>query len=139
MSVAIWLGERADNYSDAKSVYVTATSVFSDFMNQILKGQKTEDFITAADPDYDETYFDAKYHIGTSGSWEYSEQDYAGGSSSYYSSSSSSSSSASSTYSTDSERSYGDALGSTYDDSDYSDSGPSGGLAQTMTSVSGTG
>lgn len=96
MSVAIWLGERAANYSEAKSVYSTATSVFSDFMNQILKGQKTEDFPEADEPDYDEDYFDAKYHIGSSGSWTYSDMDDKGSTDTYWWESSSSSSSSTS-------------------------------------------
>jgi penicillin-binding protein 1A len=139
MSVAIWLGERADNYSDAKSVYVTATSVFADFMNKVLEGQKIEKFITADDPDYDESYFDADYHIGTSGSWVYSSKDYASGSSTNSSGSNGSSSSSSSTSANDSARSYDDAMSNTYDDADYRDAGSDDGLSQTMTSVSGTG
>ena len=42
-SVAIWLGERAENYVDAKPIYNTdATSTFSDFLNRVLAGAHRE-------------------------------------------------------------------------------------------------
>lgn len=74
MSVAIWLGQRADNYADAKPVNnATAASVFADFMDRILEGQSVVQFPTAATPKYDQNYKDDKNHIGK-GTWYVDEE-----------------------------------------------------------------
>lgn len=49
LSVAIWLGARVE---EQMPEYITATSVFSDFMNQVLKGQPIKQFPTAKNPKY---------------------------------------------------------------------------------------
>ncbi|MEG2850283.1 MAG: PBP1A family penicillin-binding protein, partial [Raoultibacter sp.] len=49
MSVAIWVGAVQERQMPES---VTATSVFSDFMNQVLEGQPVEQFPTAKDPVY---------------------------------------------------------------------------------------
>lgn len=79
-AVAIWLGERTDNYVDAKPVRTTAASVFSGFLNRVLAGEPIEKFPEADSPAY-RTYTDEENHIG----------GYYGGSSSSSSSSSSAS------------------------------------------------
>ncbi len=66
-SVAIWLGERADTYSEASRVTSTAASTFADFMNRVLAGKPIEEFPTAGEPDYIKNYVDSKYHIGNGG------------------------------------------------------------------------
>ena len=63
MSVAIWLGDRAD-YVDAKPIFPTCTSVFSSFMNRILEGQPVEQFPTAGSPKYIANFSNSEYHIG---------------------------------------------------------------------------
>ncbi|MEG0070420.1 MAG: transglycosylase domain-containing protein [Raoultibacter sp.] len=63
LSVAVWLGARVQRQMPE---WVTATSVFSDFMDQVLGGQPIEQFPTAQDPVYKPVY-DATLHIGTSG------------------------------------------------------------------------
>lgn len=68
MSVGIWLGERTENYTEAKPVSITTTSVFADFMNKVLEGEPIEQFKTAAAPTYQANYIDDKNHIGK-GSW----------------------------------------------------------------------
>lgn len=71
-SVALWLGERTENYTDASPVYGTVTSVFSSFLNKVLADQPVEKFPTASKPSY-KTYKDEKYDIGvvsaSSGNW----------------------------------------------------------------------
>ena len=68
MSVAIWLGDRAATYDEARPVYATAASAFPAFMNVILQGQEIRPWPTAAEPEYQEDYVDEKIHIGK-GSW----------------------------------------------------------------------
>ena len=63
-SVAIWLGQRANNYSEAKAVYATAASAFADFLDQVLAGQPLEDFPDAEEPKYIENFTDEENHIG---------------------------------------------------------------------------
>ena len=64
-SVAIWLGERAENYVDAKPIYTTdATSTFSDFLNRVLANASIEKFPDAEDPTYNKSFKDEKNHIG---------------------------------------------------------------------------
>ena len=63
MSVAIWLGDRND-YQNAKPIYQTATSVFSDFLDRVLDGQEKEDFPKADTPQYNKSFYDSKNHIG---------------------------------------------------------------------------
>ncbi|WP_206214836.1 MULTISPECIES: transglycosylase domain-containing protein [unclassified Adlercreutzia] len=65
-SVALWLGERAERYEDASPVYNPVASVFSDFLNQVLKGEPLEKFPKAADPPYKKNFVDEKNHIGGS-------------------------------------------------------------------------
>ncbi|MEG1561153.1 MAG: PBP1A family penicillin-binding protein [Raoultibacter sp.] len=60
MSVAIWVGAVQERQMPES---VTATSVFSDFMNQVLEGQPVKQFPTAKDPAYKPVY-DASLHIG---------------------------------------------------------------------------
>ncbi len=74
LSVAIWLGERADSYEKARQVPGTAASTFADFMNRILEGQPIEQFPTAGKPQYISNYLDSKNHIGNSG-WEPDEKE----------------------------------------------------------------
>ncbi len=61
ISVAIWVGARAERQMPAS---VTATSVFSDFVGTVLKGQPLKDFPTAATPTF-KTYVNEKLQIGT--------------------------------------------------------------------------
>lgn len=63
MSVAIWLGDRAD-YVNAKPIIPTCTSVFASFMNRVLEGQPVEQFPTAGDPKYIANFSNSEYHIG---------------------------------------------------------------------------
>lgn len=74
MSVAIWLGQRADNYADAAPIFQTATSVFADFMNMVLEGQPVVEFPTADAPEYDKDFKDEKNHIGK-GTWVGNTED----------------------------------------------------------------
>lgn len=60
MSVAIWLGARQER---TMPTYISATSVFSDFMNKVLEGKPKVDFKKEADPKYVDQS-DAKLHIG---------------------------------------------------------------------------
>ncbi|MEG0095902.1 MAG: transglycosylase domain-containing protein [Raoultibacter sp.] len=82
LSVAVWLGARVQRQMPEG---VTATSVFSDFMDQVLDGQPIEQFPTAQDPVYKSVY-DASLHInggGSSGSsGNYSSGDDGGSNSS---------------------------------------------------------
>lgn len=68
MSVAIWLGDRAANYDEARSVHATAASAFAMFMNVMLEGADIRPWPTAGEPDYQKNYVDEKNHIGK-GSW----------------------------------------------------------------------
>lgn len=64
LSVALWLGDRVDNYAQARSVNGTVAAVFANFMNRVLEGQPIVPFPVAADPTYMKSYVDAKNHIG---------------------------------------------------------------------------
>lgn len=74
LSVAIWLGDRADSYEKARSVRTTAAGAFPAFMNAYLKGKEIRQFPEADEPDYDEDYRDEKNHIGK-GYWGSSSKD----------------------------------------------------------------
>ncbi|MEG1517043.1 MAG: transglycosylase domain-containing protein [Raoultibacter sp.] len=77
LSVAVWLGAREQRQMPEG---VTATSVFSDFMNQVLAGQPIEQFPTAKDPTY-KSISDSALHIGGGGYSNYSEPSGSSGSS----------------------------------------------------------
>ncbi|WP_165061453.1 MULTISPECIES: transglycosylase domain-containing protein [unclassified Adlercreutzia] len=74
MAVAIWLGDRAPTYEEARPVKTTAASAFASFMNSILDGQEIRQWPVADDPDYQKNYIDEKNHIGK-GSWVRYEEE----------------------------------------------------------------
>ncbi|MEG2531103.1 MAG: transglycosylase domain-containing protein [Raoultibacter sp.] len=76
LSVAVWLGARVGRPIPEG---ITATSVFSDFMNRVLVGQPIEQFPTAKDPTY-KPVTDATLHIGSSGYSGYSGSSGSSGS-----------------------------------------------------------
>ncbi len=90
LSVAFWLGNRADTYEEALTVPITVASAFGDFLDIVLKDVEKEDFFKADDPPYQKRYIDEKNHIGK-GNWHATEDPNKEASSSSSSSASSSS------------------------------------------------
>lgn len=122
-SVAIWLGERAEKYEDAKAIYSTdATSVFSTFLNKLLAGKPIEQFPEADDPEY-KKYVDEKNHIGGN----YGSSSSSSSDSSSSSSASSGASSSSSAGSSSSGSSSSGSEGGTPEDPDKPVTPPGGG------------
>lgn len=72
ISVAFWLGNRADTYEEALTVPITVASAFGDYLDKILKNEKRRDFISAKSPNYQSYYIDEKNHVGK-GSWHATE------------------------------------------------------------------
>ncbi len=73
LSVAIWLGERADTYDQASRIpsWASAASTFAYFMNRVLEYTPVEQFPTADKPKYLADYRDSKNHIGGKGTgWQ---------------------------------------------------------------------
>ncbi len=73
LSVAIWLGERADTYDQASRIpsWASAASTFAYFMNRVLEYTPVEQFPTADKPKYLDDYRDSKNHIGGKGTgWQ---------------------------------------------------------------------
>ena len=70
ISVAIWLGSRAERQMPE---YYTATSVFSDFVGTVLKGQSIKDFPTAKEPVYD---YKINLNPDNASSYNYNGYDY---------------------------------------------------------------
>ena len=68
MSVALWLGDRAPTYEEARAVNTTVASAFAAFMNAVLEGEEIRQWPTAGQPKYQANYIDEKNHIGK-GSW----------------------------------------------------------------------
>ncbi len=67
LCAAFWLGERADNYENARVVPTTVASAFRDFMNRALAGVERGELFTAGDPEYQAGYSDTKNHVGKGG------------------------------------------------------------------------
>lgn len=70
LSVAIWLGDRADTYDEAQVIpsYASAASTFAYFMDRVMEWSEIEQFPTADEPEYIKNYRDSKNHIGGDGS-----------------------------------------------------------------------
>lgn len=70
LSVAIWLGDRADSYDEAEVIpsWASAASTFAYFMNRVMEWSDIEQFPTADEPEYIKNYRDTKYNIGGDGS-----------------------------------------------------------------------
>lgn len=77
LSVAIWMGERADSYDEASRIpsSQSAVSTYAYFMDRVMERMPIEEFPTADAPEYVDDYRDSKNHIGGKGSGSYDNME----------------------------------------------------------------